>query len=113
MIHAGDMVDHPNSDREWDEWFKAGGWLLAMIPSIPVTGNHEYDKKGLGNPRLSNYWKSQFALPQQGRDDLDETVYYVDFQGVRIVALNSNLEIKDQARWIENVLANNPNSRTQ
>ena len=35
MIHAGDMVDHPNSDREWNEWFKAGGWLLAMIPSIP------------------------------------------------------------------------------
>ena len=38
MIHSGDMVDRHNSEREWGEWFEAGGWILAMIPSIPVAG---------------------------------------------------------------------------
>ncbi|MCP4625523.1 MAG: metallophosphoesterase family protein [bacterium] len=112
MIHTGDMVDRRNSDSEWKEWFEAGGWILATIPSIPVTGNHEYKKRGLGGPSLSKYWKPQFALPELGREDLDETVYYVDFQGVRVVALNSNLKIKDQAKWMEKLLANNPNSWT-
>ena len=112
MIHTGDMMDRCNSEREWAEWFEAGGWILAMIPSIPATGNHEYGRQGLGGPSLSKYWKSQFALPQLGREDLDETVYYVDFQGVRVVTLNSNLAIEDQAKWMENVLANNPNNWT-
>jgi len=40
MIHAGDMVEHKNNAREWNEWFSAGGWIFATIPSLPVTGNH-------------------------------------------------------------------------
>ena len=112
MIHTGDMVNRRNSDKEWDEWFEAGGWILATIPSIPVAGNHEYNKRGLGGPSLSKYWKLQFALPELGREDLDETVYYIDFQGVRVVALNSNRAIKDQAKWMEKLLANNTSSWT-
>jgi hypothetical protein len=73
MIHTGDMVDRRNSDSEWGEWFKAGGWILATIPSIPVTGNHEYKKRGLGDPSLSKYWKPVFEkykvdLVIQGHD---------------------------------------------
>ena len=44
MIHGGDLVNRANSDRQWDEWFKAGGWIFAMVPSMPVAGNHEYKK---------------------------------------------------------------------
>jgi len=112
MIHTGDMVDRRNSDKEWGEWFEAGGWILATIPSIPVAGNHEYKKRGLGGPSLSKYWKSQFTLPELSREDLDETVYYNDFQGVRVVALNSNRAIKDQAKWMDKLLANNTNRWT-
>jgi hypothetical protein len=112
MIHTGDLVNQGDSDRQWREWFEAGGWILAMIPSIPVTGNHEYMKQEPGRPSLSKYWKLQFTLPEADRKGLDETVYFVDYQGVRVVALNSNLAIKDQAKWLENLLKNNPNGWT-
>lgn len=112
IIHTGDMVDRRNSEHQWAEWFEAGGWFLAMVPSIPVAGNHEYKKRGLLEPILSSYWKNQFALPELGRKDLDETVYHIDFQGVRIVALNSNLEIEDQAKWLKKLLTKNTSSWT-
>ena len=112
VIHTGDMVDDPNSDQQWDEWFRAGSWIMAMIPNVPVAGNHEYTKRGALGPTLSAYWKYQFALPAFDRRDLDETVYHIDFQGVRIIVLNSNRQIKYQANWLENVLADNPNRWT-
>jgi len=112
MIFAGDLVDDRNSARQWDEWYKAGGWIMAMVPSVPVAGNHEYGNSVQSGRTFSKYWQPQFALPKLGRKDLDETVYYVDFQGVRVVALNSNLEIKYQAEWLENLLAQNPNRWT-
>ena len=40
IIHAGDLINHAQSDAEWGEWFGAGAWLNAMIPSVPSVGNH-------------------------------------------------------------------------
>jgi 3',5'-cyclic AMP phosphodiesterase CpdA len=112
MIHAGDMVDHANSDREWDEWFNAGGWVFATIPSIPVAGNHEYINWTQSKPILSKYWRPQFTLPEVGIEGLAETVYYLDYQGARIIVLNSNDILKEQAKWVEQLLAQNPNQWT-
>jgi 3',5'-cyclic AMP phosphodiesterase CpdA len=112
MIHAGDLVNRANSDRQWDEWFKAGGWIFAMVPSMPVAGNHEY-KKGPGDIRtLSKFWRPQFTLPENGIEDLAETVYYIDYQGVRIISLNSSKSLAEQGRWLETVLEENPNTWT-
>lgn len=112
MIHAGDLVNHANSGRQWDEWFKAGGWIFAMVPSMPVAGNHEY-KKGLDGIRaLSRYWRPQFTLPENGVEGLTETVYYIDYQGVRIISLNSNKSLEEQAKWLETVLEENPHTWT-
>ena len=86
--------------------------MLAMIPSLPAAGNHEYRQRGPGRASLSKFWKPQFALPEIGRKDLDETVYHVDFQGLRLIVLNSNLAIEDQAKWLEGVLSENPNRWT-
>ena len=112
MIHAGDLVDRADSDQQWDEWFKAGGWIFAMVPSLPVAGNHEYKKEPEGNRTLSKFWRPQFTLPENGIGSLKETVYYIDYQGVRIISLNSNKGIKKQARWLEPVLKENPNTWT-
>jgi 3',5'-cyclic AMP phosphodiesterase CpdA len=112
MIHAGDLVNRANSDRQWDEWFTAGGWIFAMVPSLPVAGNHEYKKNPEGGHTLSKYWRPQFTLPENGVKDLTETVYYIDYQGVRIISLNSSKSIKEQARWLETVLEENPNNWT-
>lgn len=112
MIHGGDLVNRANSDRQWDEWFKAGGWIFAMVPSMPVAGNHEYKKGPEGIRTLSKYWRPQFTLPENGIEGLTETVYYIDYQGVRIVSLNSSKSLEEQARWLEIVLEENPNTWT-
>jgi hypothetical protein len=112
MIHAGDLVNHGDSDDEWSEWFDAAGWLFAMVPSMPATGNHEYYNENTAAKRLSPFWRPQFMLPENGIAELKETVYYIDYQGVRIVVLNSNKKIEKQARWLESVLERNPNRWT-
>ena len=115
-IHAGDLINRAHRDQEWAEWFKAGGWIHAMIPSIVVPGNHEYDEltDAEQEKRLSLQWGPQFELPRYEDlpDSLEETVYYIDYQGVRIVALNSNREIEAQTKWLDKVLSRNPNRWT-
>lgn len=124
VVHAGDLValnPGENHDTDWGEWFEAGGWLHGMVPSIPATGNHEYppdlrdDGKRLDD--LHPGWRAHFTLPEHGPDGLAESVYRVDYQGVRIIVLNSqealrNGRVADQARWIEPLLADNPNRWT-
>lgn len=107
IVHAGDLVDISRSDEQWGEWHRAGGWVNAMIPSAPSPGNHEYDWHD-GKSRVTPHWRAQFALPEHGPAGLEETVYYFDYQGVRIISLNSNEEEAKQATWLEKVLANNP-----
>ena len=110
IIHAGDLVNRAHRNIEWGEWFFAGGWIHGMLPSIPVPGNHEYGRIGDDNsPReLSRHWRPQFTLPENGPEGLEETAYYIDYQGVRIVGLNSNRSIDAQAPWLDQVLENNP-----
>ena len=106
MIHAGDLINRPN-DNEWKEWFEAGDWIHAMVPSIPSAGNHEYDKLPDGERVLSKYWRTQFTLPENGIEGLKESVYYIDYQNVRIVSLNSMEQHEEQAVWLEKVLSEN------
>ena len=87
-----------------------------MVPSIPAAGNHEYSKIVRGEAKgLSQYWKPQFALPENGPGQLKENVYYTDYQGMRIIALDTNLRGNDldmQMQWLDEVLTNNPNTWT-
>ncbi|TDE16570.1 purple acid phosphatase family protein [Dyadobacter psychrotolerans] len=118
MIHAGDLINRSNSDYEWGEWFEAGGWVNGMIPSLSTPGNHEYyyDKNDKGY--LSMHWRPQFALPENGPDGLAESAYYIDYQGVRFIALNSQAALLDssildkQAAWFEKVVSDKPNRWT-
>lgn len=122
LLHAGDLINHANNDAHWGEWFQAGGWLNGMIPSVPTPGNHEYVNIGIETlppdatlpfnvnvkPTLSHHWRPQFALPEHGPPGLEETAYFLDYQGVRIVSLNSNEKHAEQAVWLDKVLAENP-----
>jgi len=111
IIHAGDLINRAHRDFEWAEWFKAGGWIHASIPSIPVPGNHEYDE--LDNEdkeaekRLALQWRPQFTLPvEEGIPEiLAETVYATRIQGVLVVALNSNREGEAQVEWLDELLS--------
>jgi len=112
LIHAGDLINVANRDAEWGDWFKAGGWVNAMVPNIPTAGNHEYEKVSEEVRVLSRHWRPEFALPENGPPGLTETVYWLDYQGVRIVSLNSNEQREKQVPWLESVLADNPNQWT-
>lgn len=114
MIHAGDLVNRPNRDSEWAEWFQAGGWIHAMKSGIITPGNHEYFRSEVdGDRRVSYYWRPHFTLPETGiHKDLDETVYSIDYQGVRIISLNSNEKLDEQVPWLEAQLKDNPSRWT-
>lgn len=124
MLHAGDLINRGNRDVEWGEWCSAGGWVNATIPTIAVPGNHEYDidrtvplpetaeeQKKL--PRsLTSRWQVRFEFPDNGPAEfsqhLAETAYFLDYQGVRMVALNSMEDFAVQAKWLDRVLSDNP-----
>ena len=107
ILHAGDLVNTAQSDGEWGEWFGAGAWLNAMIPSVPVVGNHEMQKSETGGIKLTNHWRTQFTLPEDGPEGLSETCYTFEYQNARFVMLNSNERIEQQVAWLDSVLSKN------
>lgn len=121
MIHAGDLINNAHNDAQWGEWFYAGGWVNGMVPSLPTPGNHEYaalpnTASAAGTPpgprTLSDHWRPQFCLPENGPAGLEETCYYVDYQGVRFISLNSQDKEKEQVAWLDKILTENRNKWT-
>jgi len=200
-LHAGDLINHDDSDAEWGEWHGAPAWVNSTVPVIATPGNHEYyrenagpetdrrwtakdqsvlsvtveierekdaagktkgyrvlargadgksgglvldqDKKvtridagltGLtgyrladlagnpmdkaplrdrisipGTPAVSRHWRPQFAFPEQGAPaGLEETCYFIDYQGARIISLDSLRDRAGQVDWLRAVLRDNP-----
>jgi len=119
MLHAGDLINNAIRDAEWGEWHESGGWVNGNVPSIAIPGNHEYAKADIygnqypiGKRRLAPHWRPTFEFPTNGPPGLEESVYWLDFQGVRIVCLNTNDKIAEQAAWMDEVLTDNPNRWT-
>jgi 3',5'-cyclic AMP phosphodiesterase CpdA len=132
LVHAGDLLAEGYDDRLWGEWSDALGFISATIPSFPVPGNHDLHRPP-GKPdskfvfSVSPLWRSHFALPANGPDieEMSGQSYYVDYQGVRMVALDVNAFANEdfeaaakqrvqekQLAWLNQVLGNNPNRWT-
>lgn len=113
MLHAGDLINVAQRDQEWGEWFYAGGWIYQNIPSIPTPGNHEYPRIN-GKTDLTKHWRPSFTLPENGPKGLEESAYYVDYQGARIISINSSAYLYydqdsiSQMLWLDQVLQSNP-----
>lgn len=101
ILHAGDLVNRANSDAEWGQWFYAGGFIHRSTRCVASPGNHEY------SDGLSRHWRPTFAFPTNGPPGLEETAYYIDYQGARIVSLNSMEGREEQVAWLESVLTQN------
>ena len=109
-LFAGDMVDNGPDDRLWAEFFSALGWIPRTTPLVLVVGNHEYPdprKTPRDQHHITPLWRPQFTLPENGPEGLEETVFSFDYQGVRVVVLNGNEKIPEQALWLEGVLSKN------
>ncbi len=114
MIHAGDLINNANYDYQWGEWFEAGGWLNGMVPSLATPGNHEYFRDSeTKKTTLSSYWKPSFVHPANGPESVRESAYFLVYQGVLFVALDSQRALVDadvmqeQAEWLTEVLEKN------
>lgn len=109
MLHAGDLINHSESDREWGEWFYAGSYIHATVPSIMTPGNHEY-RRGT----LSKLWKPQFNLPKNAPfEAIEETCYTLDYGNMKLISFDARY-FKDhaesraaQVQWLDSVLAAN------
>jgi 3',5'-cyclic AMP phosphodiesterase CpdA len=135
IVHAGDLVEEGWDDRLWGEWCDALGFISAMVPSLPVPGNHELHRPpappGVEKPEpvltIAPPWRWHFALPANGPDleGMESQSYYMDYQGVRFVVLDVNAFAFDGAEpkaaghvrdrevaWLNRILANNPNRWT-
>jgi hypothetical protein len=104
IIHAGDLVNNGTSDAEWGEWHAAASWINPTVPSVATPGNHEFGREVVA------HWRRQFTLPENGPPGLEETCYHFDYQGTRIIVLNSNEKIAEQTAWLDNVLTTRPAS---
>ena len=109
MLHAGDLINDRDANLEWGEWFHAGSFIHATIPSMMTPGNHEYR-----NGVLSSLWRPQFTLPENGPIDvLKETCYTLDYQNMKLISIDAesfvgNLESRAaQIKWLDSVLSNN------
>ena len=132
LVHAGDLVAEGYDDRLWGEWSDALGFISATVPSIPVPGNHDLHRPA-GSPDAKTTlaaawpWRRHFALPANGPDldDMPGQSYYVDYQGVRFMAVDVNAfaeegfeaaarnrVIDKELEWVAKVLSNNPNRWT-
>lgn len=113
MLHAGDLINRNDHDVEWGEWFYAGSYIHATVPSVMTPGNHEY-----GKGKLSPQWRKQYNLPTNGPKGLEETCYEVNYSDLKVISLNAE-EIDEsehfataQAKWLDSVLTHNPRKWT-
>jgi 3',5'-cyclic AMP phosphodiesterase CpdA len=110
-LHAGDLINNANNDAQWGEWIGAPAWVNGSVPVIAAPGNHEFFWEGEEASRvrkLSHHWRAVFAFPTNGPAGLEETCYYFDYQGTRIVVLNSTEQKEDQVEWLRGILRGNP-----
>ena len=114
VLHVGDLIDTETADAEWGDWFAAAGYANAYMNVLASPGNHEY----YPGPDLTDYWRAQFEYPKNGPAGAlySENVYRTDYQGVRFIMLDSNLQdpasMAAQTAWLEQQLADNPNAWT-
>lgn len=113
LLHAGDLINNAHADGQWGEWHQAASHIHRMLPCIATPGNHEYDHLVDGGTidleqQLSTHWRPQFCFPANGPAGQEELVYWLDYQGTRIISLNSNRMQAEQVPWLESVLADNP-----
>lgn len=114
MLHAGDLINRHDRDVEWGEWFYAGSFIHATVPSVMTPGNHEYGKGVV----LSPQWRPQFNLPLNGPKGLEETCYAVNYPNLKVVSLDaeqideSPYYREKQRLWLDSVLTADPRKWT-
>jgi len=105
----------PNAltDAQAKAWAEARLKLEAEAKAAgkPFNAQAAFEKFG-PKAQLTAHWRTQFTLPENGPEGLKESAYYLDYQGTRIVSLNSNERRQEQVAWLDEALGKNPNRWT-
>jgi hypothetical protein len=125
VVHAGDLVGNGSDDDQWGAWVAGMGAKISAVPGVPTPGNHDVIRSHL-TPVFAapDLWNALFALPANGPADLPQLAgqnYFLDYQGVRIVAVDVNAFANDDFResqrarvraaqiaWLRRVLGTSP-----
>jgi 3',5'-cyclic AMP phosphodiesterase CpdA len=118
-LYAGDLITEPE-DRLYGEFFEAAGFILRMTPQVMAPGNHDRnyrrengkfvtnaEGRKIRMNEVSDEWRKHFTLPENGPEGLEETAYFIDYGNVRLIQLNSNMMLEEQALWLDSILRNN------
>jgi len=82
----------------------------VSVDGNTLTGAFLMEVEKESEEKLSIHWRPQFTLPTNGPKGLEETVYYLDHQGMRIIGLNSEAARNDddvlarQTEWLRATL---------
>ncbi|MDD4191136.1 MAG: metallophosphoesterase family protein [Mangrovibacterium sp.] len=116
LIFAGDLTGNA-TEKEFDDFFKAGDWILASKPVAPVPDGHEYRENAKGEKRaeLTTLWNHLFYFPGSAPEELNKNgSYYFDYQNARFIMINSfdflnaGSEKKMKYKtWLESLLSGN------
>lgn len=119
-LFTGDMTTEP-TDKLADELFGAASFIWRTTPVIMAPGNHDcklemadgknvLDKNGWKKQTkiVAPIWREEFTLPENGIAGMEENSYYLDYQNVRFIIINSNDKLAEQAQWMEKLLSDNP-----
>lgn len=121
LIFAGDLTGNA-TENEFNDFFKAGDWILASKPVAPVPDGHEYRENAKGEKRgeLTSLWNHLFYFPESAPEELNKNgSYYFDYQNARFIMINSfdflngGSEKKMKYKtWLELLLHGNPQKWT-
>lgn len=104
IVHGGDLTDDPAKEQEW-KWFYSKAEALTSVPFFPTTGNHE-----LVDGDISSY-AIRFRMPDNGANALSEhTTYYMSYQNLLLISLNTEEAIDEQTAWLQDVLEQHADS---
>jgi 3',5'-cyclic AMP phosphodiesterase CpdA len=77
---GGDLVDKGNSSEEWQQFFAAAWPVFKELPLMPAVGNHDD----------TTLFRKYFAVPLNGPEGYEGTIYSFDYGNCHITVLNSN-----------------------
>lgn len=109
LLHAGDVVNKPNSLTQWRQFMEATyptrtnrNWLISV-------GNHEQCVQvkvcSSGNGQA---FRSYYSWPRNGYPGQGATWYYTDYQGVRFIVLDTfGADLTSQKAFLESALRSN------
>lgn len=109
LLHAGDVVNKPNSLTEWRDFMKATyptrvnkNWLISI-------GNHEQCVLlKVCRSGDAQAFRSYYSWPRNGYPGQADTWYYTDYQGVRFIVLDTfGGDLAVQKSFLEAALKSN------